>query len=54
MAKRGPKSFPHSCRSRRLMPVRVIAQRLGCSVRTVNYDLRNGLMKLRELYAEVR
>lgn len=55
MAKRGPK--PYQPTSGRLMPVRLIAQRLNVSVRTVNYDLRSGLAKLQNLaafYAEVR
>lgn len=31
----------------RLVPLRVIAARLGVSERTVQYDLTNGLAKLR-------
>jgi transcriptional antiterminator len=45
MAKRGPKPYRPGCR--RLMPVRLIAQRLGVSVRTVHYDLNHAIEKLR-------
>lgn len=45
MPKRGPKPF--SSDSQRLMPVQMIAQKLGYSVRTVNYDLKRGMAKMR-------
>lgn len=45
MAKRGPKPF--STDTQRLMPVSLIAQKLGCSIRTVNYDLKRGMAKMR-------
>lgn len=44
MRKRGPK--PYSPGSVRLMPMHIIAQRIGCSVRTVNYEFEIGMAKL--------
>lgn len=43
--KRGPK--PYSQDSDKLMPVQVIAKKLGVSVRTVNYDLKHAYNRLR-------
>ncbi len=45
MTRRGPKTYAPGCG--RLMPTRLIAQRLGVSVRTVNSDLSHALQKLR-------
>lgn len=45
MAKRGPKPFDET--SDRLMPTHVIAQKLGVSKRTVDYDLERAFNRLR-------
>lgn len=47
MTKRGPKPFHSNCG--RPMPFRLIAQRIGVSVRTVKYDFARGMTKLRSL-----
>lgn len=51
MANRGPK--PYEMSGRGPIPARVIAQRLGVSVRTVRYDLASAQRKLYAAFSEV-
>ena len=50
MAKRGPRPYLEGCGKR--MPVRMIAQRLHVSVRTVHYDLARSRAKLLDVSAQ--
>ena len=48
MGKRGPKMFEESTQER-ILPMRVISQQLGISLRTVESDYRSAVNKLRRI-----